>query len=72
MPAKDHSVTEDSADADGRLRQLVYQGRLAMPTRKRPERTPRLVDTGPRASSLVLAERGHAALPDEPERPRYC
>jgi prevent-host-death family protein len=42
---------------DDRLRQLVDQGRVTLPTRKRPARAPRLVDSTTPASSRVLAER---------------
>ncbi len=45
-----------SAD-DGRLRQLVAQGRLVVPSRARPTRAPQPVKSDRSASALVLGER---------------
>jgi prevent-host-death family protein len=42
---------------DDRLRSLIADGRLALPSRERPPRAPRLVHAPRPASSLVLAER---------------
>ena len=62
MPEKDDIAGMRSRNTDDRLRELASQGRLAMPTRDQPERAPRLVKTDRSASSLVLAERGHAVV----------
>jgi len=40
-----------------RWRELVANGRLAMPARARPVKAPRLIKSLRSASSLVLAER---------------
>ncbi len=50
-------VPAGASAEDDRLRALVAQGRLVVPTRPRPERAPRLVKTRDSASSLVLSER---------------
>jgi prevent-host-death family protein len=50
-------VPAGAAAADERLRRLVAEGRLVLPTRNRPGRPPRLVKAARQASALVLAER---------------
>jgi prevent-host-death family protein len=50
-------VPAGTSDEGDRLRRLVAQGRLTLPTRRHPARAPRLVKTRISASSLVLAER---------------
>lgn len=42
---------------DHRLRRLVSQGRLTLPTHPRPSASPTPVETEVRASDIVLAER---------------
>jgi prevent-host-death family protein len=50
-------VPAGSSAKDDRLRQLVAQGRLVVPSRARPARRPRPVKSERSASELVLAER---------------
>lgn len=50
-------VPAGASAGDDRLRQLVAQGRLVVPARERPARTPRPVKSARSASALVLAER---------------
>ncbi len=50
-------VPAGASTRDDRLRELVAQGRLVAPTRARPKRGPRLVQSDRSASALVLAER---------------
>lgn len=50
-------VPAGASAGDDRLRELVAQGRLAVPARTRPARAPTPVESDRSASSLVLAER---------------
>jgi prevent-host-death family protein len=50
-------VPAGRAAGDDRLRELVAEGRVAPPSRGRPDRAPRPVRAGKSASSFVLAER---------------
>jgi prevent-host-death family protein len=50
-------VPAGASAGDDRLRQLVANGRLAVPARERPARAPRPVKSDRSASALVLAER---------------
>ncbi len=50
-------VPAGASAEDDRLRKLVAEGRLMAPTRARPDRAPRLVQSRDSASALVLAER---------------
>jgi prevent-host-death family protein len=50
-------VPAGAAAMDDRLRGLVAEGRLVVPSRARPKRAPRLVKSRRSASSLVLSER---------------
>jgi prevent-host-death family protein len=50
-------VPAGASQADDRLRELVSKGRLVLPSRARPMRTPRLARTRRSASSVVLSER---------------
>lgn len=50
-------VPAGASPNDDRLRQLVAQGRLAIPARARPPRPRRPVKSDRSASGLVLAER---------------
>lgn len=42
---------------DDRLRQLVVQGRLSLPSRARPRRAPRMAKAARSASRVVLSDR---------------
>jgi prevent-host-death family protein len=50
-------VPAGAAGSDDRIRQLVAEGRVSVPSRARPRRAPRLVKSRRSASSLVLSER---------------
>jgi len=50
-------VPAGAAASDDRIRELVAEGRLSVPSRVRPTRAPRLVKSRRSASSLVLSER---------------
>jgi prevent-host-death family protein len=50
-------VPAGATSGDGRLRELVAQGRVTPPARVRPKRPPRLAEARRSASSLVLSER---------------
>jgi prevent-host-death family protein len=50
-------VPAGAAADDDRIRALVAEGRVVVPSRARPKRAPRLVKSGRNASSLVLSER---------------
>jgi prevent-host-death family protein len=50
-------VPAGAAATDDRLRELVAEGRVVVPSRARPGRAPRLVNSRRSASSLVLSER---------------
>lgn len=50
-------VPAGAAVVDDRLRELVAEGRVVVPSRARPRRAPRLVKSRRSASSLVLSER---------------
>lgn len=50
-------VPAREAAGDDRLRELVAQGRVQLPSRAHPRRRPRLIPVRRRASELVLAER---------------
>ena len=50
-------VPAGAAASDDRVRQLVAEGRVVVPSRVRPKRAPRLVKSRRSASSLVLSER---------------
>ena len=50
-------VPAGAAAMDDPLRALVAEGRLAVPSRTRPVRAPRLVKSRRTASALVLSER---------------
>ena len=50
-------VPAGAAGSDDRIRELVAEGRVAIPSRARPKRAPRLVKSRRTASSLVLSER---------------
>jgi prevent-host-death family protein len=50
-------VPAGAAASDDRIRELVAEGRVAVPSRVRPTRAPRLVKSRRSASSLVLSER---------------
>lgn len=50
-------VPAREADAENRLRELVAQGRIQLPSRARPRRAPRLAQARRSASDVVLAER---------------
>jgi prevent-host-death family protein len=50
-------VPAGAATADERLRRLVAEGRLVLPTRGKPVKAPRLMASPRSASELVLAER---------------
>jgi prevent-host-death family protein len=45
------------AARDDRIRELVAEGRVTVPSRAQPRRAPRLVKSRHSASSLVLSER---------------
>jgi prevent-host-death family protein len=50
-------VPAGAAPGEDRLRELVAEGRLAVPARPHPKRAPRLAHTSGSASALLLAER---------------
>lgn len=50
-------VPAGAAVVDDRLRELVAEGRVVVPSRARRRRAPRLVKSRRSASSLVLSER---------------
>lgn len=50
-------IVPAGAAADDRVRALVAEGRVVVPSRARPKTAPRLVKSGRSASSLVLSER---------------
>jgi len=50
-------VPAGPAVMDDRLRELVAEGRLVVPSRARPKRAPRLVKSRRSASLIVLSER---------------
>ena len=50
-------VPAGAAAGDDRIRELVAEGRVAVPSRPRPAQAPRLVKSRRSASSLVLSER---------------
>lgn len=50
-------VPAGATSSDGRLRELVAQGRVTPPARVRPKRPPRPAEARRSASSLVLSER---------------
>jgi prevent-host-death family protein len=50
-------VPAGAAASDDRIRELVAEGRLTVPSRTQPRRAPRLVKSRRSASSLVLSER---------------
>jgi prevent-host-death family protein len=50
-------VPAGTAPGEDRLRELVSEGRLVVPSRPRPKRAPRPVRSARSASSLVLSER---------------
>jgi prevent-host-death family protein len=50
-------VPAGAALNDDRIRELVAEGRVAVPSRARPKRAPRLMKSRRNASSLVLSER---------------
>lgn len=50
-------VPAGAAANDDRVRELVAEGRIVVPSRARPRRAPRLVKSRRSASSLVLSER---------------
>jgi prevent-host-death family protein len=50
-------VPAGAARDDGRLRSLVAEGRLTLPSREQPRRAPRLARGSRPASALVLADR---------------
>lgn len=50
-------VPAGAAATDDRLRALVAEGRVAAPSRSRPNRAPRLAKSRVSASALVLSER---------------
>ncbi|HMH46818.1 MAG TPA: type II toxin-antitoxin system prevent-host-death family antitoxin [Solirubrobacteraceae bacterium] len=50
-------VPAGAAASDDRIRELVAEGRVVVPSRARPRRAPRLAKSRRSASSLVLSER---------------
>jgi prevent-host-death family protein len=50
-------VPAGASASDDRIRELVAEGRVSVPSRARPRRAPRLVKSRQSASSLVLSER---------------
>ena len=50
-------VPAGQAPPDERLRQLVLQGRVVLPTRGRPSKAPRMAKSDRSAAAVVLADR---------------